>query len=173
MTRPDGSLVEAHGPAPWIHPAMRHEMMSFGAALLLVACASAGRQPDARSAEQEVLETERAFARSMAERDFEAFVSFLSEEAVFFSGETPIRGWRDVAARWEPYFSGDTAPFSWEPGHVEVLASGGLALSTGPVFDPTGKQIATFTSIWREESPGQWRIVFDRGNPVCDPTQDE
>lgn len=147
---------------------MRYEMMSFAVALLLVACASAGPPQGARSPEQEVRETERAFARSMAERDFDAFVSFLSEEAVFFSGDMPIRGKQAVAERWAPYFAGDAAPFSWEPGQVEVLASGGLALSSGPVYDPAGKQIATFTSIWREESPGQWRIVFDRGNPICE-----
>ena len=31
-----------------------------------------------------------------------------------------------------------------------------------------GKLIATFTSVWRQESPGVWRIVFDKGNEVCD-----
>jgi len=28
--------------------------------------------------------------------------------------------------------------------------------------------LATFSSIWRQESPGVWRIVFDKGNPECD-----
>jgi ketosteroid isomerase-like protein len=51
---------------------------------------------------------------------------------------------------------------------VEVLASGQLALSTGPVRDSKGKVIGTFTSIWRLEAPGKWRIVFDKGSPVCD-----
>jgi hypothetical protein len=50
---------------------------------------------------------------------------------------------------------------------VEVLGSGTLALSTGPVRDPSGKLIGTFTSIWRQDAPGVWRIVFDKGNPVC------
>ncbi|HPA52918.1 MAG TPA: DUF4440 domain-containing protein, partial [Thermoanaerobaculia bacterium] len=59
------------------------------------------------------------------------------------------------------------APFSWEPALVEVLDSGTLALSTGPVRDPAGKETGTFTSIWRREGPGTWRIVFDKGNPVC------
>jgi ketosteroid isomerase-like protein len=49
-----------------------------------------------------------------------------------------------------------------------VLDSGGLALSTGPVFDPEGHQIGTFSSIWRREPDGSWRVVFDKGCPVCD-----
>ena len=28
--------------------------------------------------------------------------------------------------------------------------------------------VATFTSVWRLEAPGTWRIVFDKGNDVCD-----
>jgi hypothetical protein len=60
------------------------------------------------------------------------------------------------------------APFAWEPETVEVLAAGDRALSTGPVRNPAGKPIATFPSIWRRESPGVWRIVFDKGNEVCD-----
>jgi len=50
---------------------------------------------------------------------------------------------------------------------VEVLDSGTLALSTGPVHDPGGKRIGTFSSIWRREADGSWRIVFDKGCPVC------
>ena len=59
------------------------------------------------------------------------------------------------------------APFSWEPEQVQVLDSGTLALSSGPVRNPEGKTVATFTSIWRLEAPGVWRIVFDKGNRVC------
>jgi hypothetical protein len=60
------------------------------------------------------------------------------------------------------------APFSWEPDQVEVLDSGTLAHSSGPVYDPKGKIIARFNSVWRLEAPGKWRIVFDKGTDVCD-----
>jgi ketosteroid isomerase-like protein len=60
------------------------------------------------------------------------------------------------------------APFSWEPSEVVVLASGNLALSSGPVRDPSGRIVATFTSVWRQEAPGEWRVIFDKGNDVCD-----
>jgi hypothetical protein len=49
-----------------------------------------------------------------------------------------------------------------------VLDSGTLALSSGPVRDASGKHFANFQSIWRQESPGVWRVVFDRGERVCD-----
>ena len=118
--------------------------------------------------QQVVADTERAFARTMAERDHAAFVRFVSEEAVFFSGTKVLRGKQQVADAWKPYYQGPTAPFSWQPEQVEVLQSGALALSSGPVRDAQGKLIATFSSIWRQEAPGVWRIVFDKGNEVCD-----
>jgi hypothetical protein len=50
---------------------------------------------------------------------------------------------------------------------VEVVDSGTLAYSGGPVYDPSGKVVGRFNSIWRLEAPGTWRVVFDRGSPVC------
>ena len=117
--------------------------------------------------QQQVADTERAFAHTMSARDHAAFMTFLSEEAVFLSGSATLRGKQQVAAGWKPLYEQPEAPFSWQPERVEVLDTGTVALSTGPVYDPKGKLIATFTSIWRLEAPGVWRIIFDRGNPVC------
>ena len=138
--------------------------------LLLLAGASRAEEP-ARSSPQalrdEVFATERAFAKTMADRDHAAFASFLAQEAVFFSGEKPLHGAEEVAAWWKRWYEGPQAPFSWEPEDVEVLPSGTLALSSGPVRDGKGNLVGTFTSIWRREGPGRWRIVFDKGNPAC------
>ena len=136
--------------------------------LLLAACAAAPA-PNPADLKQQVMETERAFARTMAQRDHAAFATFLAEETVFFSGPTPLRGRQVVADGWKRFFDKPEAPFSWEPAVVEVLDSGTLALSSGPVRDPSGQQFATFTSIWRREADGLWRIVFDRGCAHCPP----
>jgi len=50
---------------------------------------------------------------------------------------------------------------------VEVLESGTLAMSSGPVRDPSGKRTGTFNSVWRRESDGKWKIVLDNGCPAC------
>jgi ketosteroid isomerase-like protein len=138
------------------------------AAGLVLGCAAQPPQPDPALLRRQVAETERAFARTMAERDHAAFVRFLADDAVFLSEPATLRGRDAVAAAWKRYFDGPKAPFSWEPGRVEVLDSGALALSTGPVRDASGKLIATFTSVWRQEAPGVWRIVFDKGDDACD-----
>jgi ketosteroid isomerase-like protein len=134
------------------------------------AAALAQTTPDLQALTRDVTETERAFARSMAERDHAAFTRYLSEQAVFFGGKNVLHGKAEVAAAWKRYFDDKEAPFSWRPDHVEVLADGTLALSTGPVHDPAGKPIARFDSIWRLEG-GQWRIVFDKGESWEEPAR--
>jgi len=134
----------------------------------LAACATPMTKPTSAELTKQVADTERAFARTMADRDHAAFATFLSDEAIFFTGPKPLRGKAEVAAGWKRFYERPQAPFSWQPETVEVLDSGALAISSGPVFDPSGRKIATFTSIWRMEAPGVWRIVFDKGNPECD-----
>ncbi len=116
----------------------------------------------------QVIAAERGFARSMADRDFQTFTSYLSSEAVFFSGNSVAHGAAQVAAAWKPSFSAAKAPFAWAPDVVEVLPSGKLALSTGPVYID-GKQVGRYNSIWRLEGPHTWRVVFDKGEAVCTP----
>lgn len=141
----------------------------------LAACASTARPHGARApsktetaARDQVIASERAFAKTMADRDFKAFTSFISGEAIFFSGSAVEHGSGAIAAAWRPYFNGPTAPFSWVPDNVQVLPSGKLALSTGPVYIQ-GKEVGRFNSIWRLESSNTWRIVFDKGEAVCGP----
>jgi len=134
-------------------------------AVVLAACMARGTRGTQDELRQQVMETERAFAATMKARDFDAFGGFLSKEAVFMQPGGAKRGRDAVAQAWRGYFDGPDAPFAWAPDEVEVLDSGTLAYSSGPVTDPSGKQIGRFNSVWRLEGPGTWKIVFDRG---CD-----
>jgi len=108
----------------------------------------------------------REIIYTLAERDFKGFGSFLSSEAIFFSGTSVEHGAAAIEAAWRPYFTSPTAPFSWVPDNVQVLPSGKLALSSGPVYIQ-GKEVSRYNSIWRLESANTWRVVFDKGEAVC------
>lgn len=133
--------------------------------MLLIGCAPL--PPRASEVRQQVADTETAFAKTMADRSFTGFQSYLSEETIFFGSKGAIRGKQAVAEKWRQFFVEESAPFSWGPETVEVLDSGTLALTSGPVHDPSGKLVGTFTSIWRLEAPDTWRIIFDKGCDVC------
>ena len=137
--------------------------------LLLAALAGTGlasslEAQGQRDLARRVFMAESSFAASMARRDLAAFTSFVSPEAVFFGDTAVLRGRGQVIDAWRRFFTGP-APFSWKPDVVEVLPSGSLALSSGPVFDPGGKKIGNFSSVWRREPDGRWLIIFDQGCP--------
>jgi ketosteroid isomerase-like protein len=127
--------------------------------------APAGQAP--ADAPTQVREAERAFAKTMADRDHAAFASFLAEDAIFLGPNNVLRGRKAIVDGWKRYYEGAQAPFAWAPERVEVIDSGSLAISTGPVTDPSGKRIGTFTTTWRREPNGQWRVVLDSGCPPC------
>ena len=135
--------------------------------LVVVAVVAQVQAPDRQALAQQVFQAESSFAKTLAVRDSHAFATYVASEAVFV-GRSTLRGRTAVAAGWQPFFEGPTAPFSWSPAHVEVLDSGTLALSSGPVRDPTGREIGTFNSIWRRDPDGRWRVIFDKGCPACD-----
>lgn len=37
------------------------------------------------------------------------------------------------------------------------------AADGAPVYDPPGRCIAEFNSIWRQDEDGRWRVIFDKG----------
>ncbi len=116
------------------------------------------------SAAAEVEAHEIAFAKTMADRDLDAFASFISPEAIFFNGNVPLKGRDAIVTAWARFFEGETAPFSWHPDVIAVLESGTLALSSGPVRAASGEEVGRFNSIWRKDEDGQWRVVFDKGS---------
>jgi ketosteroid isomerase-like protein len=136
----------------------------------LLAGAARGQATPGTSAvlTRQVFAAESSFAATMANRDSTAFATFIAPDAIFFGETSVLRGKRAVVVGWRELFAGPAAPFSWKPTHVEVLAAGTLAHSSGPVHDAKGRQIGNFNSIWRREPNGSWLVVFDKGCPVCD-----
>jgi ketosteroid isomerase-like protein len=143
-------------------------LLQVAAGIALAGLAPAHAQQTLVNRVEEVRAAETAFAKSMADRDHAAFTALLADEAVFFGGKGVTRGKAAVAADWKRFFDGPAAPFSWAPADVEVLASGNLGYTSGPVFDPKGTRIGTFNSVWQRQGDGSWKIVFDKGCPACE-----
>jgi len=138
--------------------------------LALMLCAAPAFAEDLAPLAQQVRATEIAFAKTLADRDVQAFRAMIAPDVIWLADQ-PLRGPDQVLTRWQKFFDAQQPPFSWAPEVVEVQQGGKLALSTGPVLDPAGKRVGTYTSIWRREPGGEWKIIFDRGCPACDCAQ--
>ena len=144
----------------------RRAAVMTGLSAMATGCAASGPTRSREKLVAQVKAAETAFARTMADRDHAAFMSFVADDAVFLNGGNPLRGKAAVGAHWKRFYEGPNAPFSWKPDMVEVIASGGLAQSIGPVSSPDGKVFARFYSTWRLEPDGRWRVVLDDGYSV-------
>ena len=148
---------------------MPHKMLfQIVVTIAILSFAPAHAQRGGANPADQVRAAETAFAKSMADRNLTAFTALLADEAVFFGGKGVNRGKAAVVADWKRFFDGPAAPFSWAPAEVEVLPSGNLGFTSGPVFDPKGTRIGTFNSVWQRQSDGTWKIVFDKGCPPCE-----
>ncbi|HEY7641813.1 MAG TPA: nuclear transport factor 2 family protein [Steroidobacteraceae bacterium] len=136
------------------------------ACLLALSFVAAAQAETREQLTQQVRDAENAFAATMAARDHKAFATFIAEDAVFF-GKEAVRGKAAVVESWKGLYEKPEAPFSWRSQEVQVLDSGQLAHSSGPVLNSKGEQVGTFNSIWRRESDGRWKVVFDKGCEVC------
>lgn len=139
-------------------------------AIFILAAAAGSSGPSA--AADEVRAAETAFAKAFADRDRAAFFFFVAEDAHFLSAARTLSGKAQVVEGWSAYFQDARAPFSWRPERVVVNAAGDVGLSTGPVYDSAGSRIGTFSSVWRRDKDGKWKVLFDGpGAPVCPPPE--
>ena len=136
-------------------------------ALSMPAFADGKAKPSLAELTEQVRATEIAFAKTLEDRDVKTFASMIAPDIIWI-GEKPMRSPAEVVTSWQKFFEGPKAPFSWAPEIVEVQEGGQLALSRGPVMNPEGRRVGTYTSIWRREKSGQWLIIFDSGCPGCD-----
>jgi ketosteroid isomerase-like protein len=116
----------------------------------------------------EVRDTEIAFAKAFADRDAAKFFAYLNDDSIFMGPRQTMNGKAEVVKVWSEFFKDAKAPFSWKPERVVTNAAGDIGLSTGPVYDADGKHVLNFSSVWRKQKDGTWKIVFDGpGSRVC------
>src|SRR6478735_8058172 len=104
-------------------------LAAFCATLLLLGGCAALPSGDAADS---LRAAETSFARSMADRNFDAFAAHVADDAVFINGGKPLRGKAEVLAFWKRFFDQTDAPFSWRPEIAEV--AGNFGYTTGPVM---------------------------------------
>jgi len=135
-------------------------------------------KPEMSPEAQSLWDTELAFAASVADKDYEKFLSLIDENAIFSGGAT-LRGRTAVGEGWKVFFTEHGPKLVWEPARVLVRPSGDIGTSTGPYRltsiaedGTTRTSEGTFFSVWERQDDGSWKIIFDGGTPPT-PVEDK
>ncbi|MEP7014747.1 MAG: hypothetical protein ABI925_04840 [Verrucomicrobiota bacterium] len=130
--------------------------------LLSLASARAG-QVDLQESIRSLVEAEKGYARLGAEKGFRAasLVNFAADAVIFAPGIVNGKKF------WQE--SKEDPVISWGPSFASVARSGDLGYTTGPAEfrkargDEQPEGFGHFVSIWRKDSEGVWKVVFDVG----------
>ncbi|MGB7926178.1 MAG: nuclear transport factor 2 family protein [Pyrinomonadaceae bacterium] len=141
---------------------------------LMLAAGSVAQKADSQSDLRSLVETERAFARTAAEKGIrDSFLAYLADDGVLFRPQ-PVNGKQWMSAR--PARPG---LLIWEPTFAYVSRAGDLGYDTGPwefkEKGPDDKPIGYgyFVTVWKKQRDGTWKFIVDIGTSNPAPTRAE
>ncbi|MEX0734847.1 MAG: tetratricopeptide repeat protein [Steroidobacteraceae bacterium] len=117
------------------------------------------------SAQQEMIDAERAFVRLAAERGFrDSFYAYFADDGIAFNPH-PFRV-RTALAN-QPSSPGPMGAV-WAPVFGDIAQAGDLGWNTGPlVFEGKNGQPdrhGMFFSVWKRQADGKFKVVLDVGS---------
>ncbi|MFD1816334.1 Ketosteroid isomerase homolog [Pseudarcicella hirudinis] len=127
-------------------------------------------QSNAREGIRQMVAAELEFAQFSAEKGTKnAFVNFLSDDAVDYEKGQP----RNTKTFWQNRdFKG---VLTWQPYFAEISDSGDLGYTVGNwQYHPSASSdkptaFGTFSTFWKKQSNGAWKVVFDLGSTHTKP----
>jgi ketosteroid isomerase-like protein len=127
--------------------------------------------PDLEAERDAVLQADRDFARAVAERGVEAWVSHFSDDGVMLEAAGEVRGHAAIHELMAPAFESPGFAMTWTPAFAAVSQGGDLAYTYG-TYETTapdaegalGTTHGRYVTIWRKQTDGTWKVVFDMGN---------
>jgi ketosteroid isomerase-like protein len=146
------------------------------APLLTILFASTGRAQggDLQAAAAQIVKADTDFARSVADKNRERFLSLIAEAAIFSGGTANELHGRDAVMKdWAPFFAPDGPTLTWAPTTGEVIGAGDLGYTTGrSVFstkEADGKSTerrGQYITIWKKQADGSWKVIYDTGSTI-------
>ena len=143
-------------------------------ALLILGGGAWAQAPDRRAASAAIMQADRDFSRAVANRDRNAFLSFLADKVTFNAGTANERQGRDaIMMGWSDFFEKDGPSLTWAPTEAIVSAAGNEGATTGTAVlkskaaDGTMQEQRTaYVTVWRKQGDGSWKVVADTGSTI-------
>jgi ketosteroid isomerase-like protein len=119
---------------------------------------------------------EAEFMKAAAEKGSQGYMSYYADDAVEVpNGASLIQGKAEIA-KGMGFLDDKNNSLLWTPVGADISASGDLGYTYGTFEfrskDKGGKpaiQLGKYTSIWKRQKDGSWKVVLDMGNASPEP----
>lgn len=114
---------------------------------------------------------EAEFMKAAAEKGSKGYMSYYAEDSVEVPNGAPLIPGREEIAKGMGFLDDKNNRLTWTPVGGDISSSGDLGYTYGTYeFRSTDKQgkphveYGKYTSIWKLENDGRWKVVLDMGN---------
>jgi uncharacterized protein (TIGR02246 family) len=142
--------------------------------LLLLAFTTACTQappPDTHDADVQALkDTDAAWSKAMAAKDFEKSMSYYADDASLLISNAPAISGKDaIRAAFKPMFDDSNFALAFQASRVEVAKSADLGYTQGTytltITEPGTKKPLNdrgkYLTAYRKQADGTWKVVSD------------
>lgn len=147
-------------------------MISVVAMILVVLGGARFSRADRQSATADDLrQMEAEFMKAAAERGADGYMSYYADDAVELpNGADALEGKANIRKAMG-FLNDKNNQLVWKPVYADISASGDLGYTHGTYEfrskDKAGKPTVDhgkYTSIWKKQMDGSWKVVLDMGN---------
>jgi ketosteroid isomerase-like protein len=139
------------------------------AAAAPAATADAKTGADAAALRQELMDADRAFARSTADKGSEGWIAWFAEDGMIVTAEGPLaKGRKAVHDLTAPFLNDPGVTFTWEPEQAEASAGGDMGWTVGSYrVQATGadgqpmERTGRYVTVWQRQADGSWKVALD------------
>lgn len=114
---------------------------------------------------------EAEFMKAASEKGSQGYMSYYAENAVELPNGAPLIAGKVEIAKGMGFLDDKNNSLTWTPVGGDISASGDLGYTYGTFefrsTDKEGKphvEHGKYTSIWKLQSDGSWKVVLDMGN---------
>jgi ketosteroid isomerase-like protein len=114
---------------------------------------------------------EADFMKAAEEKGSEGYMSYYAEDAVEVPNGEPFLKGKAAIAKTMGFLDDKNNRLTWSPEGADISASGDLGYTYGnyefSAKDKDGKPIVQhgkYTSIWKKQKDGAWKVALDMGN---------
>jgi len=145
-------------------------------ALLIAAPTHPFASASAKDTADTLRQLEGEFMKAAAEHGSQGYLSYYADDAVEVPNGAPIIQGKVNIAKTMGFLDDKNNQLTWTPVGADISASGDLGYTYGTYEfrskDKDGKPVVDhgkYTSIWKKQRDGSWKVVLDMGNASPEP----